>query len=236
VRPRTPQAGYPVLAGTLAAEAVGEALVGVALLAVALSLGLGPGLPDLPAPAVLAAAAVAVPAIVLAARRSTAVRRLATGVARGAAALRCPRRYACAVLPWQVASRVARALSIACFLLAFGLPATAAAVLVVMLAQAGGRALPFAPASAAAGAAILAAGFGAATGTAPDPAQLAAFFVGTSSLLTAVGLALAALIVVRSLGLAAAVAALRTRSARSPAPAPGRTAAPPQPSLSRVSA
>src|SRR5918992_14374 len=91
MRPRTPGAGYPVLAGTLAAEAAGEAAVGIALLAVALSVGLGPVLP-------------------------------------------------------------------------------------VMLAQTGGRALPFAPASAAAGVAIVAAGFGSATGTAPDPTQLAAFF------------------------------------------------------------
>ena len=238
MRPRTPGAGYPVLAGTLAAEAAGEAVVGLALLAIALSAGLGPDLPGLPGPAVLAAVAVAVPALVLAARRSAAVRRLAAGVARGAGALRHPGRYARAVLPWQIASRVARALSIACFLLAFGLPATAAAVLVVMLAQAGGRALPFAPASAAAGVAILAAGFGAATGTAPDPAQLAAFFVGTSTLLTAVGLALAALIVIRSLGLAAAIAAVRSGLARrpsAPAAVAGRTAAGPQALLSRVS-
>jgi Lysylphosphatidylglycerol synthase TM region len=229
MRPRTPSAGYPVLGGTLAAEAAGEAVVGVALLAIALSAGFGPDLPGLPGPAVLAAVAVAVPALVLAARRSTAVRRLAAGVARGAGALRHPGEYARAVLPWQIASRVARALSIGCFLLAFGLPATAAAVLLVMLAQAGGRALPLAPASAAAGVAILAAGFGPATGTAADPAQLAAFFVGTSTLLTAVGLALTALIVIRSLGLAAAVAAARTAvrpslrrgAARAPLPARG---------------
>jgi lysylphosphatidylglycerol synthase-like protein len=232
MRPRTPGAGYPVLAGTLAAEAAGEAVVGLTLLAIAVSAGLGPDLPGLPGPTVLAAVAAAVPALVLAARRSAAVRRLAAGVARGAGALRHPGRYARAVLPWQIASRVARAISIACFLLAFGLPATAATVLLVMLAQAGGRALPLAPASAAAGVAILAAGFGPVTGTVPDAAQLAAFFVGTSTLLTAVGLALAAVIVIRSLGLPAAIAAVRAPVRRSlrrgaaPAPLPARSSLP----------
>jgi hypothetical protein len=192
LRPRAPGAGCPVLTGTLVAEAAGEAAIGVALLAAAATAGLGPGV-GLPAPALLAVAAAAL--IVASAIRP--VRRLAASVARGACALRSPGRYAYSVLPWQAASRLARGAAIACFLIAFGLPATVPAVLLVMLAQGGGRALPFAPASVGAGAAILAAAFEPVTGTAVDPARLAAFYVGTSVVLTAVGVVLAVIVAAR---------------------------------------
>ena len=119
---------------------------------------------------------------------------------RGAAAVRSPARYARTVLPWQLASRAARAAAIGCFLVAFGLPATTTAILLVMLAQGGGRVVPLAPASVGAGAAILTASFGSMTGATVDPANLVAFFVGTSAVLTAVGIALALVICVRSLG------------------------------------
>ena len=95
------------------------------------------------------------------------------------------------MLPWQVASRLARGLSIACFLMAFGLPATIPAVLLVMFAQVGGRTIPFAPASLGAGAAILAAAFEPVTGTAVSASTVATFFVVNSAVLTAVGVALA---------------------------------------------
>ena len=76
--------------------------------------------------------------------------RIAAGVGRGCAPLGHPVAFACRVLPWQIGSRALRGAAIACFLLAFRLPAGAAAVLLVMLAQSGGRLLPLAPASAAA--------------------------------------------------------------------------------------
>ena len=69
------------------------------------------------------------------------------------------------MLPWQCASRACRVASLACFLAAFALPATLAAVLLVMFAQGSGRMVPFAPASVGAGVALLAATFGPATGT-----------------------------------------------------------------------
>ena len=75
-----------------------------------------------------------------------------------------------------------------------GLPATAAAIGLVMVAQSGGRLLPFAPASAAATVAVLAAGFTGATGAHPDVGTLTAFVVGTSTLLTVAGVLLAAVI------------------------------------------
>ena len=120
-----------------------------------------------------------------------AVRRFAARIACGACALKRPGMYACRVLPWQVASRLARGLSIACFLMAFGLPATIPAVLLVMFAQVGGRTIPFAPASLGAGAAILAAAFEPVTGTAVSASTVATFFVVNSAVLTAVGVALA---------------------------------------------
>jgi uncharacterized membrane protein YbhN (UPF0104 family) len=193
LRPRTGEAGYPLLCGTLVAEAAGEAAIGIALIGAAAATGVWPGI-GVPSPWLALAAIVA--AVV--ASRIGVVRRVAAGVACGTRALRSPRRYACGVLPWQAASRLARAVSIACFLVAFGLPATIPAVLLVMLAQGGGRAIPFAPASLGAGAAILAAAFEPVTGTAVDPARVAAFFVGTSAVLTVVGTALAVIIAARS--------------------------------------
>jgi hypothetical protein len=130
-------------------------------------------------------------------------------VARGAAALRSPGRYARCVLPWQLASRAARAAAIGCFLVAFGLPATATAILLVMLAQGGGRVVPLAPASVGAGAAILTASFGSITGAAVDPARLVAFFVGTSAVLTVVGIVLAFVICARAVPVPSPWAALR---------------------------
>jgi hypothetical protein len=97
-------------------------------------------------------------------------------------------------VPWQLASRLLRLLAVACFLAAFQLPATPAAVLLVVFAQTGGRLVPFSPASVGAGAAILAATFEPITGTAVSPANIAAFFVGTSSVLTLVGSAIALVI------------------------------------------
>jgi hypothetical protein len=183
LRPRMPGTGIGVLAGTLVAEAAGEAAVGAVLVATAVAVGLWPGI-ELPAPLLLAAAAVAVVTLLLCVRRTAAARE----VAQGACALRAPGRYARTVLPWQIASRAARAAALGCFLVAYGLPATLPAILLVMIAQGGGRVVPLAPASVGAGAAILVSSFSAITGTAADPAALAGFYVGTSALLTAVGI------------------------------------------------
>jgi hypothetical protein len=57
--------------------------------------------------------------------------------------------------------------------------------------------IPFAPASVGASVALLAASFGPVTGSAVSPERLAAFFVGTSTVLTVVGTALALAICLR---------------------------------------
>jgi len=203
-----------VLTGTLVAEAAGDAVVGAAVLGLALALGTAPAL-GLPGTETLAWAggALAVLAVIVYVlrRRGGRAARIAAGVGRGCAPLGHPIVFACRVLPWQIGSRALRGAAIACFLLAFSLPAGAAAVLLVMLAQSGGRLLPLAPASAAASVAMLAAGFGPATGTHVASSQVAAFMVGMSLLLTAAGAVLAIGVICAGADRAAVWRALRPR-------------------------
>src|SRR4051812_20971488 len=155
--------GGSLLTGTIVAEAAGDAFVGVAVIGLAAALGAAPhsGLPGAETLAI-AAGVLALLALagVLVRRRGGRVRAVAAGVGRGCSPLAHPRAFACSVLPWRVASRARRAGAIGCFLLALGRRAGVPAVLLVMLAQSGGRLLPLAPASAAASVAMLAAGFG----------------------------------------------------------------------------
>jgi uncharacterized membrane protein YbhN (UPF0104 family) len=205
---RRVEAGCPLLAGTIVAEGAGELAVGAALLVVVLGAGLGP---EFGAPGALwiVAALAAFALIALVVARSPRLRAIAAGVGRGCAPLKAPGTYARQVLPWQIASRVCRLGALACFLAAFGLPATFAAVLLVTAAQSGGRLLPFAPASVGAGAAMLAATFAPVTGTAVPAGQLAAFFVGTSVVLTIVGTVLMLAISLQAVRWRGLVAALR---------------------------
>jgi uncharacterized membrane protein YbhN (UPF0104 family) len=204
-----------VLAGTLVAEGAGEALVGALLIALAIAAGIGPapGLPDASTlPLVVAGAALAA----LVARlvwRSDRARRVAAGVGRGCGMLGRPGAYARRVLPWQLASRALRAAALCCFLVAFGLPATPALVLLVMLAQGGGRLLPFAPASVGASVAVVTAAYPAVTGSSVSAGAVAAFMIGTSTAMTLAGVVLAVAVVLRGADprglLAAALAAAR---------------------------
>jgi uncharacterized membrane protein YbhN (UPF0104 family) len=189
---RSPGTGCALLTGTLVAETVGECALGGAVLALALAIGVGPEVgPSATTALYVSAGLLALTGILLVARRSTRVHGFLSRAAHGCVSLRCPKAYARDVLPWQLLSRLARLAALACFLAAFGLPATPAAVLLVVFAQTGGRLLPFSPASVGAGAAILAATFEPVTGTAVPAAQVAAFFVGTSTVLTMVGTVLA---------------------------------------------
>jgi hypothetical protein len=95
-----------------------------------------------------------------------------------------------------------------------------AAVVLVMLAQTGGRLLPLAPASAAAAVGVLTAGFGPATGAAVEPAAVAAFMVGMSTLLTVAGAAIAVAIVGLASGPGALAAVWRAARPRRAAARP----------------
>ena len=76
------------------------------------------------------------------------------------------------------------------------------AALVVMVAHSSGRLLPFSPASAATSLGLLVAAFPAVTHTTASASQLTAFYLGSTGLLTVVGIALSGLVLVRELGLA----------------------------------
>jgi hypothetical protein len=198
MRRRMPEAGCPMLAGTLVAEGAGECATGALLVAIALALGVGPQVgASATTVACIVAAILLVAALVAGARRFPRLRRIAAGVARGCTPLRAPGAYARSVLPWQLASRACRLAALACFLAAFGLPVTLLAVLLVAVTQGGSRILPFAPASVGAGVAVLAASFGPVTGSAVSAQTLAAFYVGTSTVLTVVGTALAVVLCLR---------------------------------------
>jgi hypothetical protein len=204
-----------LLTGTLVAEAAGECALGAAVLLFALAAGVGPELgPSTASVLFVLGGLLAAAGVFLLGRRVGRVRRFLTRAAQGCAALRDPRAYARDVLPWQLASRVLRIAALASFLAAFGLPATPAAVLLVVFAQTSGRLVPFSPASVGAGAAILAATFEPITHSTVPPAQIAAFFMGTSAVLTVVGTALALAICVKSASQASAKARPRVATGR----------------------
>jgi Lysylphosphatidylglycerol synthase TM region len=213
IRRRLPDAGCPMLAGTLVAEAAGEAALGAATAGLLLAVGTGAGvsLESDTVAWIALALLVALPVGVVLRARSRRMRRLLAGVGKGCAPLGEPRAYARAVLPWQLASRLLRVASLLCFLAAFHLPATVAAVALVMAAQGGGRMLPLAPASLAASVAVLAAGFPQATGVDVGVGALAGFLVGMSTLLTLAGVLLAVPIALWMCGARPMVAALKLR-------------------------
>ena len=103
-----------------------------------------------------------------------------------------------------MSSRSLRLASLACFLAAFALPVSLTAALVVMVAHSSGRLLPFSPASAATSLGLLIAAFPAVTHTNTGAGQLTAFYLGSTGLLTVVGVVVSGLVLVRELGLAGA--------------------------------
>ena len=184
-----------LLTGTLVAETAGETLLGLGLLALALAHRRRPGRlarrPDRrcsspPRVLTLTGVGPARPPP----REGPPLRRAREDRLRGAQVTRGPTRATCCRGSCSAASL--RLAALGCFLAAFHLPATFAAVLLVTFAQCSGRLVPFSPASVGAGAAILAASLRPGDRRQYVPAeQLAAFFVGTSTVLTVVGTALA---------------------------------------------
>lgn len=213
VRRRVPQASLPALAGTLVVDATFETAVGVGLGIWAASAGLsaaGVGSLATIAPSLLAA--VAVLALV---SRSGRFPRLTLGareLVRGMAAYRAPRTLLARAVPWQALGRAARLASIACFLLAFGLPAGFAAIACVATMHSGGRFIPVPGVGAAAGAGLLVASFGAVTGDTAHPEAVAALAVAMPGVLTTIGAVLTVVLVLRLSGLRSprrAIAGLR---------------------------
>jgi hypothetical protein len=203
---RLPDTGGSVVAGSLVAEAAGELAGGVLLLALALALGIhsplvvtGPVLwCGVAAVAVIGALVVLVLRRLPAAPARSRAGRVLAGVRHGCAPLGEPRTYLRRVAPWQFASRACRLVSTGCLLAAFHLPATPAAVLLVVFAQGSGRLVPFSPVAVGAGVAVLTATFGPVTGSAASAAQLGAFVIGTSTVLTTIGVLIAAAVTLRA--------------------------------------
>jgi len=220
----------PTLVGTLAAETVAETALGALLTAWALTAGFIPGLHRPTLSAVLLIASVVLLLVLVlrrAARRVPALGRACTDARRGLALLGTPGRYMRRVASWGVLSRGLRVVSLMCLLAAFSLPATLTAALVVMVAHSSGRLLPFGPAGAGASLGLLVAAFPAVTHTNVTAGEVTAFYLGATGALTAVGIVLSGLVLVRELGVAGArgYAAQALERLRAPRKAPVRVPA-----------
>jgi hypothetical protein len=136
-----------------------------------------------------------------------------------------PRTFVTRVLTWQAVSRVLRLAALACFLSAFALPVTAAAVALLAVVVGSGRALPLPAIGTGAAAGLLVASFAAVTGIAGRGADVAALALVMPALLAVLGLALAVPLLGGALGvrsprrLLAALRGLRAE-ARAPVEAP----------------
>jgi hypothetical protein len=216
---RAPDAGYALLAGTLMAEAAGEFVAGLPLAVAALAVGVGPTLATVwPETAGVVGIVAVIAAAAVASRRRARGWPVLAQLRDGCAPLAAPRAYAASVTPWQLASRACRIAAVACFLAAFELPVTPRTVLVVIVAQASGRMLSFAPAALGAAVVVLAATFGAAAHGPVATDRVAAFLVATTSLLTLIGAVAATVVVVRTADWRTLVrAARRTAPAEAPA-------------------
>ena len=220
----------PILVGTLAAETIAETALGALLTAWALSSGFVPGLhrPTLAGVLLIAAGVLLVLlAVRQAARRIPALARACADGRRGLALLGSPGRYLRRVVPWGVLSRLLRLGALLCLLAAFGLPVSLTAALVVMVAHSSGRLVPFGPAGAGASLGLLVAAFPAVTHSTATASEITAFYIGATGTLTAVGIVLSGLILVRELGLAGArdVASQALERLRAPRKAPVRVPA-----------
>ena len=197
----------PTLVGTIAAETIAETTLGVLFTTWALSAGFIPGLhsPGLATVALIAAGVILLLLIARRlARRVPALARAGADARRGLSLLGSPGCYARRVVPWSVLSRLLRIGALVCLLAAFALPVSLTAALVVMVAHSSGRLLPFGPAGTGASLGLLLAAFPAVTHTDVSAGQVTAFYLGSTGVLTAVGIAVSGLILVRELGLGGA--------------------------------
>ncbi len=155
LRRKTEGTNYPTLAATLVCETIVDMLLATALIVYALQAGLLPGLPELPRLPAFELSWVAehpwisgvvvgvlLLLLLLAVRRVKAFWRK---FGRGLTILRTPGRYLRGVVTYQVLGWGCRVAAAAFFLEAFHVPATAQAVLLVMVAGNVGKLLPATP-------------------------------------------------------------------------------------------
>src|SRR6478609_10496372 len=92
-----------LLTGTLVAEAAGETLLGLGLLALAVAIGVGPDVsPDAQTGLIVAATLLTLTGAAALGRRHPKARRFFARVKTGCSALKDPKTYARHVLPWQL--------------------------------------------------------------------------------------------------------------------------------------
>jgi hypothetical protein len=217
IRRRARGTRWSTLFGTFVPETLFEVVIGVALVAWALSMGFLP-VPRAPSelPAVdvslfirhpfasaVGVAAVGVVLVLLYRSLHRRGRLLLRRMAQGLAILGRPPDFVRGVVAWQALGRLIRLGSLACLMAAFALPVTLATVVLAMAAQGAGRIVPIAPASAGLRIAMLSYGFVEVTGHAVDIARITAFSFGAGALLFATGLAISMVILRHELGAAA---------------------------------
>jgi hypothetical protein len=213
-----PEATWAALAGTLAVEGSFEIVCGIVLTFVAAWLGFGAI--GAPSPVLLAAACVATAGVAALAFRSARVRGIVREVRRGFAVLKDRRRWLRDVLPWQVAARLLRFAAMACFLLAFGLPAAPAVVVAACAAQGSGALLPLPGAGPATVAAALLVALPIAAGHPVDAGSVAALAVVQPASLTIVGVTASIAMLAMLLDARSPRALVRAVRALRPQPAP----------------
>jgi uncharacterized membrane protein YbhN (UPF0104 family) len=197
---RLPGSSYPTLASTLLVETLFDFAVATVLFAYAVSLGLLPGVPDLPRlpafdwsfvvehprTAIFIGCVLLGAAVFFVAWASRRVTQFKEKVARGFAILGDKRAFLTQVVSWQAASWLARALAVYFFLRAFHLDAGAQTVIAVLVVQGLSTLLPFTPGGAGTQQAVL---VFALRGTATASAVLA-FSVGMQLVTVAVNVVL----------------------------------------------
>jgi Lysylphosphatidylglycerol synthase TM region len=221
VRRRMPTTPLAALVGTLVAPALVDAALTALLIAVLFGAGtLGPGdlTPNLPGTSAIAIAGALGCAglLVLCVQRHRLVR-IARDARAALAVVGRPRFIAARVVPWQLAARGLRLLSLACVLVAAGLPFGLAPALLLMALQ--GASASVSPMATAVRVALLA---GLLAGTAQvDPAHVAAVLVAAYGAVSATNLAVSGAVIALELRTVSPQRILRY--ARTAVAAAGRT-------------
>ena len=165
IRGRLASATLPGLVSTLLVEQVFEVIVKALVIGVAVGVGLGAGMPggafirgpvaDHPLAATLATAVVALCAGWVGARVRARIRSFLVEARRGLAVLAQPTRYLRTVVSWQALAWALRLGSVYWFLVAFHVPATFGAALVVVGVQLVAAVVPVTPGGAGSQQALL---------------------------------------------------------------------------------
>ncbi len=214
VKRHIPGASWSTLVATFVPETLFETLFGAALIAWGLARGFLPvpnqlgELPSFdvsfiiahPVTTLVAVSFTAIIVVVILRLAQRSGRATADRFRQGLRILGTPGRYFKGVVSWQALARLIRLASLAAFMGAFHLPVTLETTVLVMAAQGAGRIIPLGPASAGLRLAMLSYGFVEVTGDPVDIAEITAFTFGVGALLSATGLVISGVILIREFG------------------------------------